>query len=163
MESGRVDTLVKRMEGPEFCGFYVYVFGSTHASDIPSIPKKLNGAVKLLRHGSCIKGWRKIVPIPKPQSFAFSISDTSRISDLFKLLDFFLLITFIFSSADGAEGIERLLKSGVPNLCVLENEAVAPYVICTFDLDSGEVESGMLENLIISDDFFDEIRSILWI
>ena len=161
VEIGRIRSILKLMENAELGDFTTYAFGSTHAPDLEKISYKLENAASMICQGSGILGLSRFTPIPKPTAFALLIHDKRTISDFFELLDQYLLITLLFMSGARWDDVDRTLTSGKHNLHELERLFCAPYLFYTFDLDSNDGESGMTQDVIVSDGITNEVRSVL--
>ena len=163
VEIGRVKTVLRRMSSTALEDFQAYAFGSSHTvNNIVEIPTILNGAADLIYTGPVVKGFRRLVPIPKPKYFSYVINDNSCIFDLFNLLDFFLLITIVFAEATERDKIFNHVSTSDANPFKLETILSGPFILHTFDLDAA-VESGMTENVIVSEGVTENIRLILGI
>ena len=160
---GEFVQFLKRMSSSTLENFQVFAFGSTHSiNNLMEIPSTLNDSVDLIYKGPVVKGLWRLIPIPKPKEFAFVINDTSYISELFQLLDMFLLITFCIYRGSEKDKVVGLLSSGGGNPYKLEPILTRPFILYTFDLDAA-VESGMTEDVIVSEEVPENIRTILGI
>ncbi len=163
VEIGRVNTILERLARPEFKELNAFAFGSTHSSNVVRAQEKLNRAVSLLHHGSAAKGFWRLVPLPKPRSFAFKIHDNLAIPQLFSLLDEYLLISFLFVLPQDREIVEELLLGGKYDSVELIGNLTDLHILWNFDLDSSEFESGISEEFSVSEAVSKEIRSVLMI
>ena len=153
----------EKMAQPNFEGFSIFAFGYTHASNLADIPKKLNGAVSLLHQGAGVKGIWRIVPLPKPKSFSFSVHDNTKIRRLFELVDEFLLVSFLFASDKDGIFIEGALSDGCVDFHAFRSNLNNPHIFWCFDLDNQEFESGIAEYGYVSDDISSDVKAILMI
>ena len=163
VEIGRIETVLRRMSCSALEDFQAFAFGSSHTiNNMAEIPTTLNGAVDLIYTGPVVKGLWRLVPIPKPKYFSYVIKDNCCIYDLFHLLDCFPLITFVFAEATEKDKIINHVSSSDANPYKLETILSDPFILHTFDLDAA-VESGMTENVIVSDGVSENIKLILGI
>ena len=166
VEIGRIHTVLKRMSSSALKGFQTYAFGSTHVHNFikfSDISAQLDGLAELIYEGSSVKGIWRFVPLPKPRDFAFIIHDRSCIFDLFQLLESYLLISFVFVKSSEKDKVISLLTAGDGNPYKLEPILSEPFILHTFDLDAVKGESGMMENVILSRDISENIKSLLGI
>ena len=161
VEIEHIHSVLKRMSNTELEYFQVYAFGYTFAPLLKHIPIKLNYSVELIYKQSTLNGLWKLIPIPRSQEFAFIINNTSYIFDIFLLLDEFLHITFLYAEASENGKIVNLLSSGCTDETKMETKLSKPFILHTFDLDSPEFESGLMEKLKISDEIPSNIKEIL--
>ena len=125
------------------------------------VPIRLNGSVELIYKQSSLKGLWKLIPVPRSQEFAFVFNNTSFIFDVFLLLNEFLHITFLYAEALENDKIVSLLTSGCVDENKIETKLSEPFILHTFDLDSPEFESGLIEKLKVSEGIPSNFKEIL--
>ena len=161
VEIGHIHSVLKRMSITKLEYIQVYAFGYTFAPILKHVPIRLNGSVELIYNQSTLQGLWKLIPVPRSQEFAFVFNNSRYIFDVFLLLDEFLHITFLYTEASENDKIVSLLSSGCVDEDKMETKLSKPFILHTFDLDSPEFESGLMEKLKISDGIPANIKKVL--